>query len=196
MPRLQDLSKRTGVPISSLAVSFMILHELTAVLPVIGFYFLFSSLGTGLGIIQWLNRTTDTAGGHTGGVGVEHSEPTGWRGWVKGWYDEGEAKIGKVGKRYGLWQDEHEHTGSGSEVMTSGGQRAGEGVANAISAYVVVKVSEILLSNHLRMYMTLILFRKALLPIRIGVSLGAAPVFARWALEPIRNLATRWIRRK
>lgn len=37
---------------------------------------------------------------------------------------------------------------------------------------------------------------QALLPVRIGVSLGAAPVFARWALEPIRHLGKRWIRRK
>lgn len=147
MPRLQDLSRRTGVPLSSLAVSFMILHELTAVLPVIGFYFLFSSLGTGLGIIQWLNRTTDTGGD---AIGLEGAEPTGWRGWVKGWYDEGEAKIGKVGKRYGLWQDEESESGSGSKVVTTSGQRAGEGVANAISAYVVVKVSgSILLTDDL-----------------------------------------------
>ena len=132
MPRLQDLSKRTGVPLSSLAISFMVLHELTAILPVIGFYFLFSSLGTGLGIIQWLNRATD-AGSEDRGDGGELS---GWRGWVKGWYDEGEAKIGRVGKRYGLWQDDEQ----GSEVMTTSGHRAGEGVANAISAYVVVKV--------------------------------------------------------
>jgi hypothetical protein len=119
----------------------MILHELTAVLPVIGFYFLFSSLGTGLGIIQWLNRTTET-GCPDEEDGQEATHPNGWRGWVKGWYDEGEAKIGKVGKRYGLWQDENTDSGSGV-VTTSGGRRAGEGVANAISAYVVVKVCSI-----------------------------------------------------
>lgn len=120
LPRLQDLANRTGVPLSSLAVSFLILHELTAVLPVVGFYFIFSSLGTGLGIIEWLNRTTDG------------EEDTGWRGVVHGWYDEGQKKIGRVGKRYGLWQ---------GDEQVSGGARAGEGVANAVAAYVVVKVT-------------------------------------------------------
>jgi len=125
LPRLQDLANRTGVPLSSLAVSFLILHELTAVLPVVGFYFLFSSLGTGLGIIEWLNRTTGED---------EH----GWRGMVTGWYDEGQAKIGRVGRRYGLWQEaEQDEDGV---VSSRPANKAGEGVANAVAAYVVVKV--------------------------------------------------------
>ena len=127
LPRLQALSTRTGVPLSSLAVSFLILHEATAVLPVIGFYFLFSSLGTGLGIVEWLNRTT----GEGGEVVDKVEGERGWRGVVKNWYDEGQAKVGRVGRRYGLWQDE------GSTI------KAGEGVANAVAAYVVVKVSQL-----------------------------------------------------
>lgn len=176
LPRLHDLSKRTGVPLSSLAISFLILHELTAVLPVIGFYFLFSSLGTGLGIINWLDRTTGTEG---------EQETTGWKGVVKGWHDEAQEKMGRVGKRYGLWQNETEGS---LGALTKG--RAGEGVANAISAYVVVKVGRLQPApcRHADS-------RKALLPVRIGVSLGAAPVFARWALEPIRNVGKRLLRR-
>jgi hypothetical protein len=127
LPRLQDLSTRTGVPLSSLAVSFLILHEATAVLPVIGFYFLFSSLGTGLGIVGWLNRTTGEGGEEVVGEDAQR----GWKGVVKSWYDEGQAKVGKVGRRYGLWQDE------GSTI------KAGEGIANAVAAYVVVKVSQL-----------------------------------------------------
>jgi len=131
LPRLQDLSKRTGVPLSSLAVSFLVLHELTAVLPVIGFYFLFSSLGTGLGIIEWLNRTT------VNGTEEEGKGEGGWQGVVKGWYDEGQGKVGRVGRRYGLWQDDPVME---SEGLSTGTSRAGEGVANAVAAYVVVKV--------------------------------------------------------
>jgi hypothetical protein len=124
----------------------MILHELTAVLPVIGFYFLFSSLGTGLGIIQWLNSTTtpnqeDVRDGNAVNEN-EVGSTSGWRGVVRGWYDEGEAKMGRVGKRYGIWQDESE---SESGMMRKG--TAGEGIANAVAAYVVVKVSPILLAR-------------------------------------------------
>lgn len=62
---------------------------------------------------------------------------------MKGWYDEGQGKIERVGKRYGLWQDDL----SGSKVVTTGEKTAGEGVANAISAYVLVKVSRTVLSS-------------------------------------------------
>ena len=134
LPRLQALSTRTGVPLSSLAISFLILHEATAVLPVIGFYFLFSSLGTGLGIVEWLNRTVDS------GEEGEKGETGRWRGVVKGWYDEGQAKVGRVGRRYGFWQDQDDHEGGNTSTGTVGA-KAGEGVANAVAAYVVVKVS-------------------------------------------------------
>jgi hypothetical protein len=135
LPRLQYLSTRTGVPLPSLAISFLILHELTAVLPVIGFYFLFSSLGTGLGIIEWLNRTTTSS--VDGQEGNERGEG-GWKGVVKGWYDEGQGKVGRVGRRYGLWQDENLDIDDGGSSTVS--SKAGEGVANAVAAYVVVKV--------------------------------------------------------
>lgn len=127
LPRLQDLSKRTGVPLPSLAISFLVLHEVTAVLPVIGFYYLFSALGIGFTIIQWLDRTTGDNG---------NEDTRGWKGVVKGWYAEAQGKIDRVGKRYGWWQD----SADGTIATATGSSRAGEGVANAISAYVVVKV--------------------------------------------------------
>jgi hypothetical protein len=88
-------------------------------------------LGTGLGIVEWLNRTTGEGGEEV--VGGEGER--GWKGVVKSWYDEGQAKVGRVGRRYGLWQDE------GSTI------KAGEGVANAVAAYVVVKVSQLHLTR-------------------------------------------------
>jgi len=109
----------------------LILHEATAVLPVIGFYFLFSSLGTGLSIVGWLNRTT----GEEEGEVVEGQVEKGWKGVVKSWYDEGQAKVGRVGRRYGFWMNE-DISSTGTGVTAT----AGEGVANAVAAYVVVKV--------------------------------------------------------
>jgi hypothetical protein len=81
-----------------------------------------------------LNRTTgegdrEVVGGE--GPVVEGEGERGWKGVVKSWYDEGQAKVGRVGRRYGLWQEEGSTT------------KAGEGVANAVAAYVVVKVSQL-----------------------------------------------------
>lgn len=138
--------------------------------------------------MEWLNRTTDNnpEGGDNGSRDGQMVESR-WRGVVKGWYDEGQAKVGRVGRRYGLWQDDDGVTETGTV-----GSKAGEGVANAVAAYVVVKVSP----GHRSASCKKDIDEQALLPVRIGVSLGASPVFARWALEPIRNLGTRWIRRK
>jgi hypothetical protein len=90
-----------------------------------------------LGIIEWLDRTTTPSvegqeqEGNGGGEG-------GWKGVVKGWYDEGQGKVGRVGRRYGLWQDGNLDIDDGGSSKVA--SKAGEGVANAVAAYVVVKV--------------------------------------------------------
>lgn len=83
--------------------------------------------------MEWLNRTTGEGGEEV--VGGEGER--GWKGVVKGWYDEGQAKVGRVGRRYGLWQDEGSTINAGEGIAN-----AGEGIANAVAAYVVVKVSQ------------------------------------------------------
>ncbi|KAL7423315.1 hypothetical protein Q5752_002616 [Cryptotrichosporon argae] len=149
-PRLHRLSSRTGVPLPSLALSFLVLHELTALVPVLGLFYAFHAAGAGQAIVSWVRE----AG----------SEEHGWQGWVKGWYDEGERRVEKVGRRYGLLGYE-----KGSALNDEKASKAGA-VADAIAAYVVVK---------------------ALLPARIGLSIAAAPAFARWTLLPLQRLIRR-----
>lgn len=86
--------------------------------------------------MEWLNRTTHS---ELGLVAGESEEGGGrFREMVKGWYDEGQAKVGRVGRRYGLWQDGE---GQSTSTSTSATTKAEAGVANAVAAYVVVKVS-------------------------------------------------------
>lgn len=66
---------------------------------------------------------------------MEGQVEKGWKGVVKSWYDEGQAKVGRVGRRYGFWMNE-DISSTGTGVTAT----AGEGVANAVAAYVVVKV--------------------------------------------------------
>ncbi|ODN96557.1 hypothetical protein L198_04272 [Cryptococcus wingfieldii CBS 7118] len=163
-PYLTSLSQRTGVPLPSLGLSFLALHELTAILPVLGFYYLFASFGVGAGLVVWVSE-----------VGHEE-EKEGWKRWVKEWYEEGVAKVDRVGRRYGVLEyekQEHKVEGSGETAVDSvktGGAKAAEKVADAVAAYVLVK---------------------ALLPARIGLSLVAAPAFARYTLVPLQNLFRR-----
>ncbi|CUA70571.1 hypothetical protein RSOLAG22IIIB_08986 [Rhizoctonia solani] len=127
---LQRLSARTGAPISSLVVSFGILHEVTALVPLVGVFFGARAVGAGDRAIE-----------------LVPSE------WVK----EGEEWAGRVGRRYGLFGFEK----SDRETKALAGD-----VANAVLAYTVVK---------------------AMLPLRIGLSLWLAPGFSRRVLDPLRT---------
>ncbi|TXT13370.1 hypothetical protein VHUM_00737 [Vanrija humicola] len=169
-PRLAQLAARTGVPLPSLAVSFLVLHELTAVLPVVLLYYVFSALGAGAAVVAWLAGDKDAAAhwaaeGREGASGTDDGERT-WTHKVHEWYREGLGRAERVGRRYGLLGYDKGSKGDG----TSAGAGASAAVADAVAAYVVVK---------------------ALLPLRIAVSVAAAPAFARLALRPWRALTAR-----
>jgi len=177
-PRLVQLSARTGVPLPSLGISFLILHELTAFIPLILFFYLFQAIGVGVGLLSWIRGTAgveaDSAEDHTRGTGsTTNAQQVGgttgktetadtgarWKGVVRGWYEEGEKRVERVGKKYGILgydkldrsiitgvdrvDGEAASTEVGKDIQHSGatGSKAAEAVANAISAYVVVKVS-------------------------------------------------------
>jgi hypothetical protein len=76
---------------------------------------------------------------------------------------------------------------AGTDVQPSG-VVAGSALADAVAAYVLVKVSRVM-SDGMQLVDT-----QALLPVRIAVSVGAAPAFARFALNPVQR-AWRKLRR-
>lgn len=150
-PSLAALSTRTGVPLPFLVLSFLVLHELTAVLPVVGFYYLLHWLGAGAGVVAWLAGIGASSSESGSDAGVTADDMTameravtradsagdGWAHTVHEWYDEGAARVEKVGRRYGILGFE-----KGSKVgdPAAGGGAAGA-VADAVGAYVLVKVS-------------------------------------------------------
>ncbi|KAH7333744.1 hypothetical protein B0J17DRAFT_136280 [Rhizoctonia solani] len=131
---LKRLSARTGTPFASLVVSFGILHEVTALVPLVGVFLGARAVGAG-----------DRA------VELVPSE----------WVTEGEEWAGRVGRRYGLFGYEKRGKSEESAPVALAGD-----VANAVLAYAVVK---------------------AILPLRIGLSLWLAPAFSRRVLDPVRT---------
>ncbi|OAX39903.1 hypothetical protein K503DRAFT_45274 [Rhizopogon vinicolor AM-OR11-026] len=83
---------------------------------------------------------------------------------LRSWVDEGEQWAGRVGRRYGILGFEKGQSIDQIQISQSSGKLAGD-VANAVLAYGVVK---------------------ALLPVRIGLSLYLSPMFSRTVVEPIR----------
>ena len=148
LPRLSALSTRTGVPLPNLALSFLILHELTALIPLVALFFVFQALGAGAGIVAWVTGLRTVPAGREGNTtkGGEINEGRwDWRNIVGGWYDEGEKRVGKVGRSYGVLGYEKDQRsadgGDGKEVAAQTGSSAAGKVADAIASYVAVKVS-------------------------------------------------------
>ena len=99
---LQSLSVRTGTPLPSLVVSFAVLHELTALLPLAGFFFGARALGLGERVVNAVQIGTI-------------SESDSQDNWVKAkgreWLDEGSVWAQKVGRRYGVFGYEKRQLG-------------------------------------------------------------------------------------
>lgn len=132
---LKRLSVRTGTPLPSLLLSFGILHEITAVVPLIAVFYGARTLGIGESAVSAIVRN-DPESSTVPGVG-----------WVTGtlqtWVKEGDAWAGRVGRRYGVFGFEKRISGSLGDGMESSqlSNRVAGDVANAIVAYGVTKVN-------------------------------------------------------
>jgi seryl-tRNA synthetase len=151
--RLSALSVRTGTDVASLSASFFILHEITAVLPLFFFFYLFGLFGIGEGICAWFTEAAGAAaeedaerqGGNESGSAVWN-----WRRKIGEWMSEGSARTERYARRKGWWGFEkgsHEQLSAAEEFRDGapsvGAQRTvvAGAFANAVAAYVVTKVS-------------------------------------------------------
>ncbi|KAH9888452.1 hypothetical protein C8Q73DRAFT_184911 [Cubamyces lactineus] len=182
---LAALSQRTRTPLPSLVVSFAVLHELTAILPLVGFFYGARTLGVGEKLVRAVAQPESTA------VDAHSEAPSAlvsrlrdsWAGErFQEWMVEGEIRAERVGRRYGWFgfekgskmdaaSPESQSTQAASALVS--GRIAGD-VANAVVAYAMTK---------------------AFLPVRIGVSLWMAPAFSRTFVQPIGSAFTRIFRR-
>jgi hypothetical protein len=138
---LQALSTRTGTALPSLVVSFAVLHEMTAIVPTVGFFFGARALGVGDRVVQAITSqsTADTQG------------PNAWiKEKGKQWVEEGGQWAQRVDRRYGVFGYETRNravdSDKGDDVRTSQGydisSRLAGDAANAILAYGLTKVGE------------------------------------------------------
>ena len=118
-------------------VSFAILHEITAIVPLAGIFFGAKYFGVGERLVEFVRAEmhTDTAS----------SDQTSAAEWVRRkvgtWIDEGEVWAEKVGRRYGFFG--YPKMPKGVKFEPTEGERgpglAGD-VANAVFAYTATKV--------------------------------------------------------
>ncbi|KAH9949247.1 hypothetical protein B0H21DRAFT_144843 [Amylocystis lapponica] len=147
---LNVLAARTRTPLPSLVLSFAILHELTAIVPLVGFFFSARALGVG-------ERVVNAAGS------IADSE----QGWVaarsKEWMAEGQHWAERVGRRYGFFGfAKGAGRGDGASARLAGD------VANAVVAYCLTKA---LLPVRIgfSLYLSPAFSRRVVEPVRISV---------------------------
>lgn len=126
---LKALATRTKTPLPSLILSFGILHEVTAIIPLVGFFYASRTLGVGQSLVDAV-----TLNSHESWV----------RSNLKDWVDEGGQWAGKVGRRYGVFGIEkgppHTGTAEGETDKMVVPAHIPADIANAIVAYGVTKV--------------------------------------------------------
>jgi len=132
---LEALSTRTRTPLPSLIVSFAVLHEITAIVPLVSVFFAGRSFGLGESVVRYI-RSEPSEGKENHWI-FRKSE---------NWLDEGESWAGRVGRRYGILGFPKTPKGTIPEDSTNGESQimknvAGD-VANAMLAYGVTKVNQ------------------------------------------------------
>ncbi|KAG6857175.1 hypothetical protein H0H87_008240 [Tephrocybe sp. NHM501043] len=126
---LAAISARTGAPLPSLILSFGVLHEVTALVPLVAVFYGSRTLGIGESVITAIvaNPTAEDT------VGVRRV--------VRRWVEEGDAWAGSIGRRYGVFGYEKRTPGAPDtpvEPSLLPGHLAGD-VTNVIVAYGVTK---------------------------------------------------------
>ena len=89
---LDALSARTKTPLPSLVISFGVLHELTAIVPLVTVFYGSRTLGIGERVVSAVIDKSDTED-NLGGV----------RKVVRNWVEEGDAWAARIGRRYGVF---------------------------------------------------------------------------------------------
>ncbi|KAL7412734.1 hypothetical protein BDY24DRAFT_409823 [Mrakia frigida] len=180
-----------SIPLPSLVLSFAILHELTAFLPVIGIFFGLREIDGGRSVVQGMidlegrvrGRTRAQPPDGSGGGGIVE------KGWVEGWLQEGERKVEWVGGRYGVLGFEKKEKAKGKErevedELVRAGGAGGESIKATTSAGDLGKGVAGDVANALGAYMIV----KALLPLRIAASVYLSPAFARALILPVHRV--------
>ncbi|KAL1745042.1 hypothetical protein HDZ31DRAFT_37283 [Schizophyllum fasciatum] len=170
---LKALSVRTGAPLSSLVASFGILHELTAIVPLVGVFCAARSFGLGERAVQAVMRDTDPDATRKDSPTLAYVHRT-----FRNWIEQGDDWAERVGRRYGVFGFEKREPGAPPSAPPSTLEprtRITGDVANAVLAYGVTKAAA---------------------PLRVAFSLYLSPAFARGVIMPVSRAFSRVFRRR
>ena len=141
---LTAIAARTGTPLPSLILSFGILHEITAVVPLVGVFYGSRALGIGERVVSVIVEETQNSTNNE--ISTHDESRLSWgKRKLKSWVEEGDRWAIKVGRRYGIFGYEKRMSGTVDDIEEMAGVSghiAGD-VANAILAYGATKVGPV-----------------------------------------------------
>lgn len=180
---LRDLRERNpNAEPASLIASFLLLHELTAIVPLLALFGVFKYAGIGDGLVKYVSETPSGASSDDNEQQREEGAVSAARAKLASWANEGAQSAERLGKRY--------------EWLRTTDTTAGDG-ASLVAAYVLVKVrlfSVSLLSG----IHPLMLPLQAALPLRLLLSARLAVPMASslvGRLKSVRALGARVMKR-
>ena len=142
---LAAISARTGTPLPSLVLSFGILHELTAIVPLVGIFYGARTLGIGERVVSAIIEEQNISSSPTDGGTFASRLELGWaKQKMKTWVEEGDRWAFRIGRRYGVFGFEKRAPEEVDDVEQAApgapGHAIAGDVANAVFAYGMTKV--------------------------------------------------------
>lgn len=138
---LAAIAARTGTPLSSLIISFGIIHELSAVVSLVGIFYGSRALGIGERVVSAIIEDKKQNSTNYETSAQDKSQLSWSKQKLKSWVEEGDRWAKRVGRRYGIFGYEKRMPGTVDVAEETAGvteQIAGD-VANAIVAYGATK---------------------------------------------------------
>ncbi|KAJ1022491.1 hypothetical protein NDA16_003480 [Ustilago loliicola] len=164
LTQVRSIAKKNGTNAPTMVASFLILHELTALVPLVLLFYTFGALGVGTAVCDWLLGDAEMQSDQD-----SKSLASRFRAWARLKEERFERYCRKKGY-LGFGKQDAETIAAANDLGKSS-HLAGS-FANMVAAYILVK---------------------ALIPVRIGASVALAGPFSRSVLEPLKNLARRTV---
>lgn len=161
LTQVRSIARKNGTDAPTMVASFLILHELTAIVPLVILFYAFGALGVGTAVLAWLLGDAEDKEDDQGSL------MTRFRAWARLKEERFERYCRKRG--YLGFEKQDAETIDAANDLGKSSHLAGS-FANMVAAYILVK---------------------ALIPVRIGASVALAGPFSRSVLEPLKRIVRR-----
>src|ERR1700678_2664605 len=118
---LKVIAARTGTPLPSLILSFGILHELTAIVPTVGFFYGSRALGIGERVVSAIIEDEKQNSTNYETSTPDKSQLSWGKQKLQSWVEEGDRWAIRIGRRYGIFGYEKRIPGTMDDVEEMAG---------------------------------------------------------------------------